>query len=641
MRIKKIFSFIFLMFLFIPLIVEAEVCDNDSIKLLSIDFEEKTEGVEESAEIVDNIIKLDAKLFEVNDYIKYKVVIKNDSDEDYKINGPISNSDNTISYQIVSEDNSNIIKKNETKEVYLIVTYTNKVGASSFQNGEYNSVEPVIIQFMRDEELINPKTSSDSLWFIMIIFLLGIILIYYKGAKKRKYFTTVLLFALAIPFICNALCTCDVNIDSNITIPEYKGRNLNNIIKDGASIDNQKSEFVESENGIDFLKSSSDTNGKGNYIFSGSIDDENPIYYYRGVVEDNYVLFANYCWRIIRTTETGGIKLVYHGVPTDGKCLSEGAETEIATGINYNASYNNTRSFGYNTSGGHVVKSKVNSNIANGTIFANDVTYENGEYILSDNRYVKDENYSTERDANLATHHYTCFKTTDTGCASVNFIFMTRDQGNYYVILSGGEKIEDLINNDIVNQANTNKSDVRNVIDEWYRNNMTGYSHYLEDTIWCNDRSIKDLGGWSKDGKLSDKLIFNANHRVAGSGEISLTCSNPNDRFTMLQENGNGTLDYPIGLLTLDEGALAGYAWYEESDTYLSNGQVWWTMSPSLQSAVYMYMGVIHSMTDNVHTAYRTGTAGGVRPAISLKNICKIEAGDGTKENPFTIMELN
>ena len=100
MRIKKIFSFIFLMFLFISLIVEAEVCDNDSIKLLSIDFEEKTEGVEESAEIVDNIIKLDAKLFEVNDYIKYKVVIKNDSDEDYKINGPISNSDNTISYQI-------------------------------------------------------------------------------------------------------------------------------------------------------------------------------------------------------------------------------------------------------------------------------------------------------------------------------------------------------------------------------------------------------------------------------------------------------------------------------------------------------------------------------------------------------------
>ena len=162
---------------------------------------------------------------------------------------------------------------------------------------------------------------------------------------------------------------------------------------------------------------------------------------------------------------------------------------------------------------------------------------------------------------------------------------MTRDQGNYYVILSGGEKIEDLINNDIVNQANTNKSDVRNVIDEWYGNNMTGYTHYLEDTVWCNDRSIKDLGGWSKEGKLSDKLIFNANHRVAGSGEISLTCSNPNDRFTTLQENGNGTLDYPIGLLTLDEGALAGYAWYEESDTYLSNGQVWWTMSPSMCTA--------------------------------------------------------
>ena len=137
------------------------------------------------------------------------------------------------------------------------------------------------------------------------------------------------------------------------------------------------------------------------------------------------------------------------------------------------------------------------------------------------------------------------------------------------------------------------------------------------------------------------EVKFSSNIRAYNTRIPSLECRK-NDAFTKNETSiGNGALTYPIGLLTLDEGALAGYAWYEESDTYLSNGQVWWTMSPSLQSAVYMYMGVIHSMTDNVHTAYRTGTAGGVRPAISLKNICKIEAGDGTKENPFTIMELN
>ena len=50
-----------------PFVVKAEVCDNDSIKLVSIEFEEKTDGVEENAEILDNVIKLDAKLFEVNE----------------------------------------------------------------------------------------------------------------------------------------------------------------------------------------------------------------------------------------------------------------------------------------------------------------------------------------------------------------------------------------------------------------------------------------------------------------------------------------------------------------------------------------------------------------------------------------------
>ena len=41
-------------------------------------------------------------------------------------------------------------------------------------------------------------------------------------------------------------------------------------------------------------------------------DSGKPVYYYRGNV-DNHVLFANMCWRIVRTTETGGVKLIYNG----------------------------------------------------------------------------------------------------------------------------------------------------------------------------------------------------------------------------------------------------------------------------------------------------------------------------------------
>jgi len=33
-------------------------------------------------------------------------------------------------------------------------------------------------------------------------------------------------------------------------------------------------------------------------------------------------------------------------------------------------------------------------------------------------------------------------------------------------------------------------STIKTVIDAWYRDNMTSYTSYLEDAIWCNDRSF-------------------------------------------------------------------------------------------------------------------------------------------------------
>lgn len=38
-------------------------------------------------------------------------------------------------------------------------------------------------------------------------------------------------------------------------------------------------------------------------------DDYGTTYYYCGTVEDNYVIFANMCWRIVRITGNGAVKL--------------------------------------------------------------------------------------------------------------------------------------------------------------------------------------------------------------------------------------------------------------------------------------------------------------------------------------------
>ena len=48
--------------------------------------------------------------------------------------------------------------------------------------------------------------------------------------------------------------------------------------------------------------------------------------------KDN-VIFADHCWQMIRTTDTGGVKMVYNGEAEDGKCLNtRGNHVGYATG---------------------------------------------------------------------------------------------------------------------------------------------------------------------------------------------------------------------------------------------------------------------------------------------------------------------
>ncbi len=65
------------------------------------------------------------------------------------------------------------------------------------------------------------------------------------------------------------------------------------------------------DSSINFKQASSDTNGKGTYVMHSTTSTTHPIYYYRGDIHNNFVLFAGFCWQIVRTTDTGGIKLIY------------------------------------------------------------------------------------------------------------------------------------------------------------------------------------------------------------------------------------------------------------------------------------------------------------------------------------------
>lgn len=86
--------------------------------------------------------------------------------------------------------------------------------------------------------------------------------------------------------------------------------------------DNVNSTYVQNVTpGIDFSRPASDTNGKGLYYttdLSRTKDINNDgtgeiVYYYRGEVTNNNLLFAGFCWKIVRTNEDGSIRLRYNG----------------------------------------------------------------------------------------------------------------------------------------------------------------------------------------------------------------------------------------------------------------------------------------------------------------------------------------
>ena len=74
-------------------------------------------------------------------------------------------------------------------------------------------------------------------------------------------------------------------------------------------------------------------------------DNYGTTYYFRGAVENNYVKFAGYYWRIIRINGDGSIRLIYDG--TSAHANGESSEDrQIGTSV-FNSSFNDNAYVGY------------------------------------------------------------------------------------------------------------------------------------------------------------------------------------------------------------------------------------------------------------------------------------------------------
>ncbi len=397
-------------------------------------------------------------------------------------------------------------------------------------------------------------------------------------------------------------------------------------LKTEAVADNKTSTYVSSSSGIKFSSISSDTNGKGLYMKNGTASDPYPIYYYRGAVDNNNVIFANFCWKIVRTTETGGTKLVYSGTPNNGTCNNTGDDVVISsTAFNTNFISPTYVGYKYGTVYNHASKTLSDSDL-----YGTDVTYTNGTYTLTSTQ--------TGYSQGLSTHHYTCFNSTGT-CTKVYYIFCVESTKGYYITLASGKKASEALSEMLDN--NTTDSTIKTAIDNWYSTNMTSYTNKLEDTVWCNDRSIYITGGWNPNGGstsggwTSYSLVF-SRYKNLQNASPDLTCSRNLDKFTTSTENGNGELTYPVGLLTVDEIMLAGGKDYiSNTSYYLYTGTEYWTLT----SRAFISDGSREyyiSADGTIGHSYVRSVLG-VRPTISLKPGNIISSGDGTAANPYVI----
>jgi hypothetical protein len=206
---------VLLIILLIPFNVFAETCDPSGITIQSIEMIGKSDGSNElnSAKANGTNINLDISFTKVNDYINYKLIIKNNTEDEYVLDESMFNKNyKNVEYKISSSNKT--ITAGSTKEIVLSVSLKNDATIGMFSETNSFDLE------LTGGKIVNPPTGVKSLlYFIPVLLILGFIVFYVS--KKNRAFKTIaiiLVFAIIAPTIVKAVCKCNIKIDSKVTV---------------------------------------------------------------------------------------------------------------------------------------------------------------------------------------------------------------------------------------------------------------------------------------------------------------------------------------------------------------------------------------------------------------------------------------
>ncbi|MBR3322873.1 BsaA family SipW-dependent biofilm matrix protein [Candidatus Saccharibacteria bacterium] len=428
-----------------------------------------------------------------------------------------------------------------------------------------------------------------------------------------------------------------------------------------------------------------DDNRIGVSTYASTKDDEYPVYYYRSGINTNYVDFADKCWQILRTTSTGGVKLMYSGDMATVQvgeneysrmCFS-GEELKSKFNTNYQDMHQGSMNLNYagymygdhenavpHEDGNYMYETFYTSTGDRNNPemwFANDVSWDGEKYhLVGEKKVLKfwQGNYNNPPEDSyldvMTGYRYTCRGPVDE-CEYVDYMVSVTSgtDVSYAVSLYNGDDIEDYKSHI---HENLHDSTIKTVVDGWYRTNLSSHSNMIEDTVYCADRDIRGGGMSGKDfiqenvgpsdpygayRAFSGSFMRNYyNHAsVVNNAKPSLDCRKE-DSYTVSSTIGNGALTYPVGLPSADEIILT----YNNKWSSIS-GSTFWTGSFAMASSgngpnVWNFSSYRDSRGEGSLEYSSLSSEYTVMPVISLKPGAKVISGNGNSWNaPYRIEE--
>ena len=366
-----------------------------------------------------------------------------------------------------------------------------------------------------------------------------------------------------------------------------------------------------------------DTSNSGVYLYDATefgdasdVDEGYDIYYYRGVLENsvgsygsdgsaatypNYVILdadgtkttADTCWRIVRTTGSGGVKMIYNGTWTGSTCANS---TTNANAITSGSSDGTSAFSGTSSTYRQIVRVGYTYNSTYATNSASTTTIANV--------FGTDETPNTN---------------------NANSDIKTYIEGWFPAISSYEGILEPSAG---------------------YCSDRTVYNNTSPYTLQSENTNITTYGTSGLDTLRFGSNIRNYYALSDNNGrKITLNCARDTvDLYTTASATGgNKQLSEPVALLTADEVSLAGSGSSSttagsvyNANSFLRSGSVFWLLSPysrgSGGNAVVYYLNS-NGYLNNISVNY----AYGVRPAISLEVGTTAASGTGTATDPWVV----